>query len=234
MREEDLELDSWEILSDGGEEDTDSEDGTGDDTGTATEDADAGDDTGDQTVPLSALQAVREENQQLREQLSGLSAQMQHMQDTTQTEQNVKGNGIFGDLDDDDVVTVKDTRKVMEDMNNANQANVLGLQFQLSHPDYETVINKHLPNVLKTDPYLAMAIKTSADPIRLAYTLGVTDPKYSKDKASNDADRIIKNSKKPTSPAGGGGGTEKGTVDAIMNMSKADLEAKIKAVKLKV
>ena len=241
--------DDWCIMTDGG--DDGSNEGEGDGGGDGANDGDGGNegdgnntgDSGDgssdqnggeQTVPLAALQSVRDENKELRQQVTNVALQLQAMQNQTPQNSDAEtaknGGGLFEGLEDDDIVTVANMKTAMNGMNNSSNANLLTLQFQMSHPDYETVVNKHLPNVLKSDPSLAMAIKSSSDPVRLAYTLGKLDPTFAKGNASNDAQRILDNNKKPSSPSGGQG-ANKGFVNKIMNMSKKDLEKEIARVK---
>lgn len=109
------------------------------------------------------------------------------------------------DVREDDIPTYGDLRKIrMKD-----QEELSGLKEQLAelkmrtmYSDYQQTIKEYLPDVLKDDPELALAIKDNPMMHRLAYKLAQASPRYHQEKVikGNDAavNKIIENANRPT------------------------------------
>jgi len=197
-----------------------------------------------QTVPVSALQAVREELQGVKEQLQASQDQIrlyqanppqggQQQQQQGQVEQGTEG---LAGMEDDDVITVADAKKLAAGLEARVGAVIGEMAMAAQNPDYNDVITNHLPKVIQANPALAQAIKSSQNPYVLAYELGKTNPEYVKKLAEKGQQETIttieENLAKPGSASaagGGGGGISK--ADQYAQMSDDDLEKEIDAVK---
>jgi len=154
-----------------------------------------------------------------------------------------KEDDLFAGLEEDDVMTVADVKKIVTKSIGSLQGQfkkgLSEVQMALSYPDYSQVIREHLPNVLKTNPALAQAIRTSDSPHLIAYVLARSDPEFVKkstsDKQTNEAQRIIDNALQTgsASQAGGGGGAQ-GQAEFYANLSDDALEKRIAEVKGRV
>lgn len=156
-----------------------------------------------------------------------------------------QGSQEFEGLADDDVITVGDLKKIMGGQEQRYGGIVTELEFKTQHTDFDVVIQKYLPGVVKNRPDLTQAMRTSGNPALLAYELVTKSPEYIKDEASgklSDAEKeaaataakIKANAEKPGAASGspGGGAGEEG-VNFILKMSDEDLEARIEATKAK-
>ena len=200
---------------------------------------------GNRMVPLSALEGVREELKQTKESAAMLKGQVElyRANGATTQHQDTEPELLEG-LEDNDVVTAADVRKIMANQDAKFSAVARQLRTGIGAPDYETVIEKYLPIVLGENPELADAIKTSSNPVALALTLAKSSDKYRKDKQEADlkdagnqkqeglkseGDQILDNiQNKPGAAStgiGAGGGVS--AVDKILKMSDDELEAKI-------
>lgn len=176
----------------------------------------------EKTVPLSALEKVREENSDLKQNLSLMQGQLNQMQNQMANSQPQDTQDTT--QDDEDVMTRGEVKALMASQQGQTSNVMSEMAMRVQHNDYDEVINTNLQNVIKTKPYLLEAIKTSSSPHALAYELGMTDPAYKKDGEQN-AQRIIKNQQKPGSVnqvSSNSGGT---TLDsAFANMPTEDFE----------
>ncbi len=217
-------------------------------TGEEIQDPAAGDqddqqDQEEEKVPVSAVKGIREELNQVKAQLQASQDQVRlyqanapQQQPQSQEGTQSKPDQVLEGMEDDDVITVADARKLARNLK-AEVGTVLSeLSMAARVPDYEEVISKHLPKVLQANPALAQAIRTSANPAILAYELGKTDPEYVKTKAQaaqqQVANQVEKNLKEPGSAsAAGGGGGGLSQADQFARMSDDDLEKHIANVK---
>jgi len=211
-------------------------------------DPDAGDrtDKGDQTVPVSVVQSMREELNELKGQLQTAQDQVRLYQANVSQSQETQGQGqqqqdrgeggLLSGREDDDVLTVEDAKRLISAMDSRLGQVVGELTTFAQKGDYQEVIEKHLPNVIKSNPALIEAIRTSKNPSILAYELGKTDPEYQKklaEKAQGETQtQIDKNLQKPgsASQAGGGGGGLS-SADQFAQMDDDKLEEHIANVK---
>jgi len=239
-------MDPRMLLLDGGGKEDDQEDFTGADDDHAADDQQGGGEGGEKTVPLSALEAVREELKDTKGQVASLTDQVRLYQANTPqtgkaTDQGGEAQGggeseALAGLEDDEVITVADAKKLISGLE-AKVGSALGeVTTAVQYPDYQDVIANHLPNVLKSNPALVQALRASPQRALLAYELGKTDPEYIKKKAEADQTatqkKIDENLEKPgsVSQAGGGGGGIS-AADSYAQMSDDDLEKKIDDVK---
>lgn len=148
------------------------------------------------TVPLSALQAERAKRQQTEERLRMIE---DHLALNQATQSKPQQKDELEGLDEGDVLTVGDFRKLTSKMANQFQMTIEELKMTQKHPDYQEVITKYLPDVLKTNPGLKNTLQKTQD-YELAYYLAKNSDTYRKEnkksKQSADAKRIVENSQR--------------------------------------
>lgn len=148
----------------------------------------------EQLVPLSALQAERQQRQQLQESMKLMQDHVALLQaNKTPTEPQ-------DTLKDDDVLTVGDAKKFLAQTQQKTEAQLEELRMQQTFTDYADVIRTYLPEALKEDPELRDDIQRAANPYRLAYKFAKKSEAYQKAQrekiTSPDALKAITNSQK--------------------------------------
>jgi len=152
------------------------------------------------TVPLEALESERgkrqrleEENRLIKENLELLKASQ-----SRNVPKKEEQEADFDGLEDDDIMTVKEFKKRSSKLTNQFQTTVKELQMAQRNPDYQEVITKYLPEVIKSNPSLRHTLEQSQD-YELAYYLAKNSEGYRNatmsEKIHSDAERILKNSK---------------------------------------
>ena len=186
------------------------------------------------------LQKSKTEKKDLAQQLDLYKANMpQSQQVVAQPTQNQEESNIFGDLDEDDVVTVKHMKEVLMKQDAYYQGKVSELQLGTQDKDYSQVIKDYLPKAIEADPGLRDIIKGSNNPLATAYRFAQYEKKAAaptntkNNKAgevdANDPisviDKILDGAQKPTSPSavGGSSGGLDGSV-VYINMSNVDVD----------
>jgi len=154
--------------------------------------------TQEQQVPLEALQALRSEKQQLADELKMVKDYLSVMnQQRSQTQEKPKDE--WDNYSEDDVLTVGEAKKFLNKLNQQYQMSIEELRMIQKHNDYQDVVTKYLPDVLKTNPSLAQTLEQTKN-YELAYYLAKTSEGYQKDhkksKKNADAERIVQNANK--------------------------------------
>lgn len=151
------------------------------------------------SVPLGALQAERAQRQQLQDELRVIKDHIALMQNQQQSSPPPKEKDDFEGLSDDDVMTVGEYKKLTGKYAQQVQATLSELQMAQKYPDYQQVVTKYLPDVIKQNPRLGTTLRNSQD-YELAYYLARNSESYRKDHVSaqknSDAERIIQNAQK--------------------------------------
>lgn len=150
-------------------------------------------------VPLSALQAERAQRQELQDELRAIKEHLSLLQ-SSQPQAQEKPKDDFEGLDDTDVLTVGDFKKLAGKFQQQQQISIEELKMTQKHPDYQEIITKYLPDVLKTNPGLQRSLQQTQD-YELAYYLAKNSDKYKEDnkkvKKSIEAERIMENLSQP-------------------------------------
>lgn len=151
----------------------------------------------EERVPLSALQAERRQRQELQQNLKMMQDHLELLR-ANQTSSSKPQDDQFSDLQDDDVLTVKEAKKFMESLQHNYQMSIEELKMQQSYPDYAEIVRNYLPEVLKENPELRDDIQRAKNPYKLAYFLAKKSDQYKSDnkqvQKSEKAERILKNS----------------------------------------
>ncbi|MFO7881193.1 MAG: hypothetical protein R6U52_01480 [Kosmotogaceae bacterium] len=149
-----------------------------------------------ENVPLSALQAERSKRQQVEERLRMVE---DHLALNQAQQSKPQPKDEFEGLDEGDVMTVGDFKKLSSKMANQFQMTLEELKMTQKHPDYQEVITKYLPDVLKQNPGLKHTLQKTQD-YELAYYLAKNSDTFRKEnkksKKSADAQRIVENSQR--------------------------------------
>lgn len=151
----------------------------------------------EQSVPLSALQSERAQRQQLQDELKVIKDNLALLQTQRQEQSAPKPKEEFDGLDDGDVLTVGEAKKFIQKMNHQHQMSIEELKMTQKHSDYQEVITKYLPEVLKNNPELRKSLQQTQD-YGLAYHLAKNSDSYreahKRTRRNADAQRIVENS----------------------------------------
>lgn len=196
--------------------------------------------TGD---PREAIVALRRENQRLKQQMQYMSAVVQQSQQ--QPQQPGQQQDIFAEYDDDDVITVADMKKVLQQQGQPRQQgqpqqrgpDVRELQMMVQFPDYEQEIQK-IPKLLENAKFLVSAISNSENPFMTAYFLAKhfadgQPQQQPKGQGGNNqvAQQIMDNLSKPRSVSQAGSGGTIARANYYAQLDDDALEAEIAKAK---
>lgn len=181
----------------------------------------------EQQVPLSALQAERRERQQLQENVKLMQDHMALLQANNQKVQEKQNE--FSGMSDNDVLTVGEAKKFMQDFTRKQELAVEELRMSQSNKDYDEVVRKYLPEVLKTDPDLKDVILSAPNPYKVAYHLAKRSDSYLKDKSSEsrspEAKQAVQNLNRPGNLSSVGSTASSSQASGYKQMSDKDFKA---------
>jgi len=181
----------------------------------------------EQTVPLAALQSERAQRQQLQEELQVIKDNVALMQANQRQATPEKSKDGWDDLEDSDVLTVGEAKKLYQRIDQSHQLSIEELRMTQKHPDYQEVVMQYLPEVLKTNPNLRKTLEKTQD-YELAYHLAKNTDTYRKDhksaKKSEDAKRIMQNSQKAGNLSSVGASTPVSQVKKYKDMSNDEFK----------
>ena len=130
-------------------------------------------------------------------------------------------------LSDDDVLTVGEAKKFMSKINNQYSSNISELRMQQKYPDYQQIISKYLPEVIKTNPSIRDSLEKTQD-YELAYYLAKNSENYKaenkKTKKNADAERIVQNAGRSGSLSSVGQTSPISQAKRYKSMSDADFK----------
>jgi len=151
----------------------------------------------EQLVPVTALQAERRERQQLQENLKILQDHLALIQANNQKPKQ----DDMSSLSDNEVLTVGEAKKFIQGFQREQQMAVEELKISQQHPDYNEVVRKYLPTVLKDDPELKDMIMNAPNPYKAAYHLAKRSDAYLQDQRganrSPEAQKVAQNMQRP-------------------------------------
>lgn len=177
-----------------------------------------------QTVPLSALQSERESRQRMEEELKMIKDHLSLMQ-SSQRQSAHPPKDDFDGMDDGDVLTLGDFKKLLGNRERQYQMSLEEIRMSQKYPDYQEVLQKYLPEVLKANPALRRSLEANPD-YEVAYQLAKMSPSYSaatkKEKKNMDAQRIVENSQQAGSLSSMGASTPVSQAKRYKDMSDAE------------
>lgn len=181
-------------------------------------------------VPLEALQAERAQRQSLQEELRVIKDHIALMQSQQSSHAQRPQQDEMDDLSDDDVLTVGEAKKYLSKMNKQHQMSIQELKMVQKHPDYQDVVTKYLPEVLKQNPGLRKTLQDTQD-FELAYYLAKQSDSYKsearKSKKNADAERIVQNSQQAGSLGSTGSPSPMNQAKRYKDMSDAEFKAMV-------
>jgi len=180
----------------------------------------------EKTVPIAVIEKMRQENNDLKQNMGLMQQQMSNIQDSANqiAENNVPS-------EDGEEIMTRDQVKEMVDAGNVQANNGLSeMAMRVQHSDYNTVINTNLQNVIKAKPHLLNLIKTSHAPHVLAYELGITDPAYTTVNPADLAGKIKANQDKPGSVNKVSRGGQISSDSKYKTMASVDFEKEVDKV----
>lgn len=155
----------------------------------------------EQNVPLSALQSERAKRQSMEDEIRMMKDHLA-LNQVQQSQPQQKQKDDFEGMDDGDVMTVGEFKKLTSGLTNKFQMTIEEMKMSQKNPDYQDVITKYLPDVLKNNPDLKNTLQKTQD-YALAYYLAKNSDTYRTEnkqkKKSVDAQRIVANSSKTSS-----------------------------------
>jgi hypothetical protein len=176
-------------------------------------------------VPLAALESERAKRQSMEQENQLMKDHLELMRANQRPQAPQTPQSDYGDLADDDVMTVADFKKISSKMTNQLNSTMEEMNMSRKYPDYQDVITKHLPELLKTNPGLRNSLQKTQD-YELAYHLAKTSDSYrgstQTKKQNEDAARIIKNSQTTGSISSVGASTPMGQAKRYKDMSDSD------------
>lgn len=205
----------------------------------------------DQNIPLHVLQAIRQENQQLKAEVDRIKQQQ------TQQPQGGDDDDPYKGYDPDDVVTVADIKKIMSKQSpqkgqgqgqqqqgqpawTPQDIPIMENQIRQKHTDYDNTIQQ-LPNLTNQYPHLLEDIKRSSNPPLTAYAyvkhlLGDQQHQSQGGQGGNkqmagDADKALKNLERPGSAGKVSGQSAISQTGYFAGMSDEELEQHMAKVK---
>jgi len=180
--------------------------------------------TQEQTIPLSALQAERQQRQQLQEQLRMMQDHVELLR-SNQVQQKPQQKDQFADLSDDDVLTVGQAKKFVSDLGQKQKLEVEELKMATQFPDYAETVKKYLPEVIKENPELRDAIMNAPNPYRTAYTLAKKSDAYLKERGlekTPEAKKVVEQQQRAGNLSSVGAVSPASQVSGWKNMSDAE------------
>lgn len=181
-------------------------------------------------VPLAALQSERAKRQELEERVKVMSDHMSLMQANAQMyqQQPKAAEEQKPKLSKDDVLTYGEFEELLSARESAYKQNIAELRMAQKYKDYEDVITKYLPEVLKQSPQLRATLQQSQD-YELAYYLAKNSDAYKSDskqtKKNADVERIMRNAEQPGSLSSIGSATARSTAKSFKSMSDDEFRA---------
>lgn len=172
---------------------------------------------------VDRIKAEREaEKREHQLQLDMLRANIVQQQHQAQ-QPSIQERRFLDGMKEDDVPNVGELRREWDQKEAMYQSRLEELQVAQMHPDYAEVIEKYALPLVKQKPYLAEGIQSSKNKALFAYELGKMAQQIQGQQTasvkSENAQRIVENSKKPgtLSQAGGQGALSKADYFASMS-----------------
>lgn len=190
-------------------------------------------------VPLEALQSIRDEvkelkneNRSLRENVQTYSNHFEMMAAQQKQQQPKEADPLEG-LADDDYLTAGQARKFAEQMSNYSsqlarqtQASNAELKMMAEHADYKEIIKDYLPKAIEEDPELLQEIKSASNQYKYAYKMAKKSQAYLKDQAkktmSPKSQKVFDNYTQPQSLSSAGAPVKANGEGKYRSMNQAD------------
>lgn len=179
----------------------------------------------EQHVPLSALQSERAQRQKMEEELRLIKDHLELMKTSGSSQQKQEAQNDLEKLSDDDVLTVGEFKKITSKLTQNFQMNLDELRMVQKYPDYQEVVTRYLPDVIRQNPRLRETLQNNQD-YELAYYLAKNSDAYKqaskKRNVAKEAEKILENSQKAGSLSSMGASTPISQARRYKDMSDAE------------
>ncbi len=183
---------------------------------------------------IAQEKAEREsERQRYQQELENVRYQMQQMQAQPEAESDP-----LDGLDSDDLLTVDKFRQAQHQQQQRYEQEISNLRYEnlenrarLRHSDYNDVMEKYSIPLLRNDPDFATGFRNASDPAEYAYKIGrmmmgSEQERQPEPQISRDAQKIVENSRKPSTLSNVRGGQAAiSTAELYETMSDKDFAA---------
>lgn len=171
---------------------------------------------------VDRIKAERESDRRDHQlQLEMLRANLNQAQ--VQKQPEPRSNRMFEGMDETDVPNVKELRQEWSARENNYRERLEELQVQQLHPDYAEVIEKFALPLVRQKPHLAEGIQGASNKALFAYELGKMVQQMQVQQVSSqrseNAERMVANSKKPGTLSQAGGQAALSKADYFATMS---------------
>lgn len=188
-----------------------------------TEDTQVSNESVPQKDPVEELKAT---NQHYAEEIAELRANIDMLRNNAST-RKPEVPDEFGELEEDDLPTVKDVKRVLYAREQQYREALEEVQIATQYSDYKEVISNYLPKLLKAKPHLKGSIEHAPNKALAAYELASMYKNSRKEgntvkQSANEAARIVKNANKPASISQAGGQSATDAANYYANMSDED------------
>lgn len=216
---------------------------TGDEkTGEADQTKNENENENEKVVPVSAIKGIRDELKEVKSVNRNLIDQVElYKANMNQNPQPKKEESEFDAIEGEDLLTFDQVKTMIHSVEGKHNAEIQRLVLGQTDNNYEKVIKTYLPKIIKNDPELTETIRTSNNPLKLAYKLACLNPEFEKEGKTevkstvveDDVDKIIANAKKPGSVSNASGGASSGLGAAAKyeQMSDEDIRKRIEDLK---
>lgn len=195
-------------------------------------------------VPVSAIKGIRDELKEVKNVNQNLADQVElYKANMNQNPQPKKEESEFDKIEDDDLLTFNQVKTMIRNIEGKYNAEIQKLGLGQKDNNYEDVIKTYLPKIIKDDPELTETIRTSNNPLKLAYKLACLNPEFKKEGKTktestvveDEVDKIIANAKKPgsVSNASGGASSGLGAAAKFEQMSDEEIMKRVAEIKRK-
>lgn len=180
----------------------------------------------EKVVPLTALEAERSQRQQLQDELRMIKDHLALMQQG----QNRQSEPQEPQYQDDDVMTFGDFKKAASKFQNEIKMTIGELQMVKRHPDYEEVVKKYLPDIVKNRPKIGQYLQQTQD-YEYAYEVAKSSQAYQRDhhqrQQNADAERLMQNSQKAGSLSSMGSTSPINMAKRYKDMNESDFRREV-------
>lgn len=174
---------------------------------------------------VDRLKAEREsEKRDYQLQMDMLRSNMNNAQVHRQEEAPKK---MFDGMRDDDIPNVAELRKEWEQRESNYQARLEEMQVQQTYPDYAEVLEKYTKPLMNQKPHLVSSLRGADNKALFAYELGKMAQQATQSQSvtppqSENAKRIVENSRRPGTLSSAGGQSTLSQADYYASMSDSE------------
>lgn len=180
-------------------------------------------------VPANVLHEQKQQNESLQQELRLIKDHLSLLQ-ANQSRIPEKKVDEFEGIDDGEVMTVGQFKAVAQKYNSQLRMSVEELKISQKYSDYQEVVTKYLPEVIKQNPNLYQSLQNSQD-FELAYYLAKNSEAYKTQnktvKRNADAEKMVKNASQSGTLSSVGGVSGLQAAKKYKDMSDDDFRKEI-------